>query len=360
MNKEGASNYFELTRQFEKGYESEKLKELSAYYSNRMSYTEVEKLIERQTGEKLLSGQQIRQIVVDKAVEISKQIGSNVKAVTEGIDMPEVAKVVDIYNPKQKEILLYDDAIVVKEQKETREKPCDKDDELERQIKEKPRAYVSTNVMMLEKATGSFEYVSETIDEKGNEIVPLVEVMRSKIITQYTEAIVPLPIVAITDGAKSIRSRLIAIFGVMITLILDWYHLTKKVKEYLSMIAANKEDKLLYLQYILEKLWRGKTLDVIEYLKTQVKAKNPTKLKDFISYLHKHKDEIIDYERRQFSGKTIGSGRMEKGVDQVIGFRQKKKGCSWSSIGSKALAILKVVELNGHWLDLWFPLPFSS
>jgi len=71
--------------------------------------------------------------------------------------------------------------------------------------------------------------------------------------------------------------------------------------------------------------------------------------------LEKHRREIIDYERRQQAGKSIGSGRMEKAVDQVIGSRQKKKGMSWSQKGSKALAILKTVELNHQWEKLWLP-----
>ena len=37
-----------------------------------MSYEEVERLIERLTGEKLLSDQKIWQIVVDKAVSVSE------------------------------------------------------------------------------------------------------------------------------------------------------------------------------------------------------------------------------------------------------------------------------------------------
>ena len=49
-----------------------------------------------------------------------------------------------------------------------------------------------------------------------------------------------------------------------------------------------------------------------------------------------------------------GSGRVEKAVDLVIGNRQKRKGMSWSPLGSKALAILKVVELNGEWQQFWF------
>jgi hypothetical protein len=59
-----------------------------------------------------------------------------------------------------------------------------------------------------------------------------------------------------------------------------------------------------------------------------------------VTYLEKHQAEIIDYGRRQRAGKPIGSGRMEKGVDQVIGVRQKHKGMSWSPTGSKALGIL--------------------
>lgn len=54
----------------------------------------------------------------------------------------------------------------------------------------------------------------------------------------------------------------------------------------------------------------------------------------------------IDYERRQTAGKTIGSGRMEKAVDQVIGYRQKDRGMSWTQAGTRALALLQVDALN--------------
>jgi hypothetical protein len=152
--------------------------------------------------------------------------------------------------------------------------------------------------------------------------------------------------VAITDGAKAIQARLVAIFGVAITLILDWYHLRKKVTELMSMIASTKHEKGLHLEWICRHLWRGQVPEVLQYLRIQVKAKNTAKLQELIGYMEKHDGEIVDYARRQQAGKPIGSGRMEKGVDQVIGSRQKKKGMSWSQKGSKALAILKVVELN--------------
>jgi hypothetical protein len=80
-----------------------------------------------------------------------------------------------------------------------------------------------------------------------------------------------------------------------------------------------------------------------------VQAKNPEPLAALVTYLEKHRAEIIDYGRRQRAGKPIGSDRMAKGVDQGIGARQKHKGMSWSPTGSKALGILKVVELNQRW-----------
>jgi hypothetical protein len=68
-----------------------------------------------------------------------------------------------------------------------------------------------------------------------------------------------------------------------------------------------------------------------------------------VKYLERHRAEIIDYGRRQRAGKPMGSGQMEKGVDRAIGARQKHKEMCWSLTGSKALGILKVVELNQQW-----------
>ena len=72
-----------------------------------------------------------------------------------------------------------------------------------------------------------------------------------------------------------------------------------------------------------------------------------------MGYLEKHASEIIDYGRRKATGKWIGSGCMEKAVDQVIGMRQKGKGMSWTKQGSRTLAQLKIAELNGQWEQLF-------
>jgi hypothetical protein len=73
-------SYFELTQQLSEGYVSDRLQELSCYYSNRMSYAEVSQLVERVSGEALLSDQSIWQMVNRKAVEVSEQAEKSVKA----------------------------------------------------------------------------------------------------------------------------------------------------------------------------------------------------------------------------------------------------------------------------------------
>jgi hypothetical protein len=52
---------------------SARLAEFSAYYSNRISYDEVAGLLERVTGQPLLSDQTMQHLVVAKAVEVSQQ-----------------------------------------------------------------------------------------------------------------------------------------------------------------------------------------------------------------------------------------------------------------------------------------------
>lgn len=125
------------------------------------------------------------------------------------------------------------------------------------------------------------------------------------------------------------------------------------------MIAINQLEKAQHLKFLLSQLWHGLTAGALEYLKPQVQARNLDKWQELIRYLEKHQHEIINYKRRSSAGKTIGSGLFEKAVDLTVGLRQKNKGMSWSRLGSRALSLLKVVELNGQWQQLWFPTPVA-
>jgi hypothetical protein len=207
----------------------------------------------------------------------------------------------------------------------------------------------------LQKHTGRFEYIAAPITTDGKDLLSLTDVVKALVIQEYGKEVTPLNLVAVTDGAKEIRQRLFAIFGVTVLVILDWYHLCKKLRGLMSMIGVNKIEKQQHLKFLLAQLWQGKTVIALDYLKHQVNPRNRDKWQELVSYLEKHQHEIINYKRRSQAGKTIGSGRAEKGVDLAVGQRQKNKPISWSRLGSKALSLLKVVELNGQWQQLWFP-----
>ena len=349
--------YFELTEQLGQGYTTPRLKESSAYYSNRMSYVDVEQLLQRNQGEKILSDQGIWDIVTNQAEVVSEQITEEVKQILAGHESEKlrVNSEIDIYDSQQAEILIFDDGIQVKGQRQNRHSrrsesttKCLSSEEYAKT----PR--VNTDVVILQKSTGGFEHIIAPLANQEKTRPRLVDVVKAKVIQEYGDQDSPLNIVAITDGARNIRLRLLSIFVNAVVIILDWYHLGKKIRELMSMIAHNKQEKSEHLRFLFSHLWRGKIETVIDYLQHQVRPRNKEKLEELIQYLQKHQHEIIDYERRQKAGKTIGSGRMEKGVDRVVGYRQKKKGMSWCSVGSHALAILKVVELNGQWRQLWF------
>jgi hypothetical protein len=350
-------SYFDLTEQLTDGYVSNRLQELSAYYSNRMSYEEVAGLVKRITGEGLLSDQSIWQIVQRKAVQVSEQWNREVETSLSGVvGLPEVNGQVDVYDRLGAEILLFEDGIQVKQQKEKRVRRSEPESGLEEKVDEvSKRSRVNTDVFLLQRRNGAFEYLSAGIDSSGNESVSLANIVQARMIQEYGAEKEPLNLVTISDGAKTIRLRLLEIFGVTTTVILDWYHLSKKLRELMSMIAWNKVEKSMHLRELFQNLWHGRVEDALVYLHTQVQPRNEEKLAELVGYLEKHQTEIIDYERRKQAGKSIGSGRVEKGVDQVIGHRQKEKGTSWRPKGSKALAILKILELNGRWQQTWFP-----
>ncbi len=108
-------NYFQLTSQLRGEYISPLLQELVGYYSNRLSYKEVEKLVERMSGQKLLSDQKIWQIIVNKSLKVSEEWRQETEEINKKIKTEvDICSEVDIYDPNSPEILLFDDAIGVK------------------------------------------------------------------------------------------------------------------------------------------------------------------------------------------------------------------------------------------------------
>jgi hypothetical protein len=275
-----------------------------------------------------------------KAVEIDAGLQTEVENAVE-LPQPVLAPGVDLYDPDAQEVLVLTDGICVKAQKPTHEKAG--------QVKKvKSEKRHDTDVMLFEGQNAQFRYLAGTSDDR----ISLARVASAYLRREWGTCATPLPIVAITDGANKIRQDLDAVFGAGVTIVLDWYHLSKRIYEQLSMSAHSRSERESWEHTVLGFVWKGQVSEALSFLAT-LSPRNAKAFGDLVGYLQKHASEIIDYGRRQATGKPIGSGRMEKGVDQVIGMRQKKKGMSWSQIGSRALALLKIAELNGQWQQLW-------
>ncbi len=313
-----------------------------------MSFAEVVKLVERTSGERLVCEQTLWNWVQEKAREVSAALCSEVAA-ARSLPLPAIAEAVDIYDASSEEVLVMTDAIQVKAQKPTRERAG----EPKRGKKVKKR--VNTDLLLLEGREGSFRCLSAGLGREAS----LSEVTRAHFKREWGEHAGVLPVVAITDGARSIRPMLEGIFGPSVRVILDWYHLAKRTYQLLSMVARDGAERERMEGRVLSLLWRGRVSEALSYLRS-VWARREEALSSLVLYLENHALEIIDYERRAKAGKAIGSGRMEKAVDRAVGVRQKKKGMSWSESGSRALSLLKVVELNGEWDELWETAPAAA
>jgi hypothetical protein len=87
-----------------------------------MSYAEVAHRIERVSGQRLVCEQTLHNWVPRKARAIERALSVEVAA-TQSLPFPSVAASVDLYDTDAEEVLVLLDAIGVKAQKPTRDKP---------------------------------------------------------------------------------------------------------------------------------------------------------------------------------------------------------------------------------------------
>jgi hypothetical protein len=301
-------------------------------WSDDLSYDKVSRLLTQVTGTEVLSPSGVQSYLVSKAESISRDWVTQ-----SNTEVTEIAVLSDIllYEADESEVILMMDDVGVKAQKPHKK--------IARQATDAKR--LDTTVVLVQDTAQNYQYATKGIDKTGTTIYSIEQAIIDKV-SRLHDVSQPLPIVAITDGARSIRLTLQAIFGLNVCIILDWYHLQLKIKNLMSMIAYNKNDKELYINDLKELLWSGNATEAMIYLDNIQKVKNPPKLKELRDYLEKHQKEIINYQARQHVNKTIGSGRGEKANDLVVAHRQKKKGMAWSRVGSSALAIIKTNRIN--------------
>jgi hypothetical protein len=159
-----------------------------------------------------------------------------------------------------------------------------------------------------------------------------------------------------SDGAKNIKANVDKYFNYRpYSLILDWYHLVKRIRELSSMaFKMNKEEKQETIRNILRILWPGNVDEAIGYIQTipEESIKNMEYVEKMTAYLGRKKPNITCHAARRSRNLRISSNASEKSNDCLVAQRQKHNGMSWSFEGSGALALLTTLKMNNT-LDPW-------
>jgi hypothetical protein len=136
--------------------------------------------------------------------------------------------------------------------------------------------------------------------------------------------------------------------------ILDWFHLVKKVKDRTSRMGGSRSAKKTLRQGVVGALWRGDVDGALEQLEQyRATAKNPKALNELQEYLRARREWLPHYQERRKQQQYIGSGHVEKLNDLLVARRQKNHGMHWNLITSEALARLKALKLNHEWNAYW-------
>jgi hypothetical protein len=163
-------------------------------------------------------------------------------------------------------------------------------------------------------------------------------------------------VVLLADAARWIRTFFVTLEALhsQSRLILDWFHLRKRVGELASMICAGRKAKAALLRPVLRHLWQGQVDEAIVLLEGyRGQARNPERLSELLVYLRERQPYIPNYRARRKAREYIGSGHVEKANDLIVAKRQKGAGMHWSIETSDALAALRTLMLNGGWDRYW-------
>jgi len=288
-----------------------------------ISYQEAESLVGKQMGNDTISDQRLFHLVEEYSEGI-KAVQKLQISTCESMSYRCESEKVDIYCPTTAEVIFLSDGVCVSEQKTVRDG-----------VKKTGKERTTTDIMMLQSSLSDKNSYKTIIACQGIDTVKLIQ---SEILLAYGSEVKTLPIVAISDGARSIKNENKEIFGKNLSHILDWYHLQAKVHQLMSQIATSKSLKEECSSLILNYLWHGDVIPAVLVLKFMI-AKNVAKRDELVGYTEKNEDYIIDYDRRKTAGKIIGSGRTEKQNDIFVSKRQKRRAMAWSAKGSRNLAI---------------------
>ena len=161
-----------------------------------------------------------------------------------------------------------------------------------------------------------------------------------------------------TDGQRSLQDAIIGFFSwhKLVSLLLDWFHVVKKLKEDLSLACRGREIRNRHLKQLTTFLWFGLVDKAQAYLAAIPKEdiKDSKAIERLIGYLERNRKWIPCYAMRSKLKLPNSSNPAERCNNLVTANRQKHHGMSWSENGSYALTALNAVTANNatkQWVE---------
>jgi hypothetical protein len=159
-------------------------------------------------------------------------------------------------------------------------------------------------------------------------------------------------LLVLADGAAWIRTWFEGLGLSGKTMIVCWYHVTKRCYEDLSGAGFAKERREEIHRHLLALLWEGRVEAALEWLRgCRDEARKPDWIDGLIGYLEKRRAYLPNYKARQEAGLWIASNRVEKFNDWTVSQRCKWRGMSWTPAGVVGLAVLEAARRNGELND---------
>jgi hypothetical protein len=160
-------------------------------------------------------------------------------------------------------------------------------------------------------------------------------------------------LLVLADGAAWIRNWFEGLGLTGKTMIVCWFHVTKRCSEDLSGAGFAKQRREEISRHLLGLLWEGHVEAAIAWLRAcRDEARKPDWIDGLIGYLEKRRAYLPNYQARKEAGLWIASTRIEKFNDWSVSQRCKWRGMSWTPQGVVALAALEAARRNGE-LDAW-------
>ena len=243
-------------------------------------------------------------------------------------------------------IILTADNISVKEQNSTHKRKGteDKTDDVK---KENHR--LNSAVVTIFSSVGTINIVQESMEKALK--TALAMMLKYKLLENKY-------LLCFTDGEEAINNEIKRVFGFrQCRILLDWFHLQKKSREFFSMILKggkqNKAKNLGIRSRFFRLLFIGnyeKAIKLLDDIDKSMIKDNDILLK-FKNYLNRKKEYLYVYYLRKILHMINASNMAEKANDMIIAQRCKNNGTSWVRKGINGMGLARCTFLNGeeHW-----------